>query len=349
MSAVYVPSNDNKAYLSLSGYGETYITCCPYCHDTSGHLYVNHRWGQFDPKTRTRNLWLAKCFREDCLKSWDNRKDLADRVLDNRGQLPLSPIPVAPPEPLRLHRMHMPADMRLLTDLERTHPACEYVQKRGFVRGELVELWEVGYSTLAFDDYRGRLIIPLTAFLSRGDDEPDEEDTGYLCDSGLCLTDWHHVGFQGRVVGEADERRPKYLTSDGTHKSLLLYGLHRVPEDEPTPIIVCEGPTDVWRAGPGAVAVLGKSISDAQCKLIRSEHPGRDIVVMLDPEAAKEAVKVADRLRAVLGRDLSGIKPGRVVVAELPDDRDPGDCTRKEIWDAATKALKVKKKARQQG
>jgi len=349
MSAVYVPGDGNKAHLSLSSYGESYVVCCPYCHDTSGHLYVNHRWGQFDAKTRTRNLWLAKCFRDDCLKTWENQKDLADRVLRNRGQAAVSPIPVAAPEPLRLHRVDLPPDFRLLTELWLNHPACEYVKSRGFDRGELVELWEVGYSTTGFFDYQGRLVFPLWGFLPRGDDEAADIAAAKLGGGDLRLAPWEIVGYQGRVIGEVAKKQRKYLFSDGTHKSLVLYGLDQMPPAKSGPIIVCEGPTDVWRAGPGAVALLGKSISDAQCKLIRSEHPGRDVVVMLDPEASKEALKVADRLRGVLSRDLiSGIKPGRVVVAELPDDRDPGDCTREEIWGAAMRAIKPQKKSRRQ-
>jgi hypothetical protein len=35
---------------------------------------------------------------------------------------------------------------------------------------------------------------------------------------------------------------------------------------------------------------------------------------------------------------------GRVVTATLPDKRDPGDCTREEIWSLAAKALKQSKR-----
>ena len=62
--------------------GESYVVVCPYCHDTSGHLYINHRWGVRDPVNNTKNLWLANCFLDDCMKDWLNQKDLSKRIED---------------------------------------------------------------------------------------------------------------------------------------------------------------------------------------------------------------------------------------------------------------------------
>lgn len=94
------------------------------------------------------------------------------------------------------------------------------------------------------------------------------------------------------------------------------------------------------------MAILGKSISGTQCTTLRDLLPGRDIVVMLDPEAVAEAEIVADAIRAILARDLRGGPVGRVVIAQLPDDRDPGDLTKEEIWQAARAALAPAKRRR---
>ena len=60
-----------------------------------------------------------------------------------------------------------------------------------------------------------------------------------------------------------------------------------------------------------------------------------------------EALTAAEKILAVLGRDLAAkVAPGRVVVASLPDTRDPGDCTRDEIWEAARRALAARKSPR---
>lgn len=310
--------------------GEYYVVACPHCHDTKGHLYINHRWGIRDPVNRTRNLWLANCFLCNSMSEWKNRMDLADRLEDytlavRAGALPAPVIVTAEPE---LAERPLPTDFHTLDELPRSHLANRYVLNRGFDPHELTRLWGVGFSSREYPyDFPGRLVLPLRA-------HPGDAGPSALTDPG----GWIVVGYTGRALGDATVVS-KYITCLRAQTSRILYGLDRVPADD-TRVIVVEGPADVWRAGPGAVAVLGKFISDAQRQLIRSVLPGRDIVVMFDPDAVEDADTAADKLRDVLGRDLtSGVKPGRVVVARLFADRDPGDCTRKEVKAAAHRAL----------
>jgi hypothetical protein len=338
MVADYVPVPDGPPRLLIVQSGEYYIIRCPYCHDTSGKLWINHRWGVFDRQTGRRNLWLAICYLGDCLSEWDHRVDLADRLEAQGLASSFAAVEVRPgreappPGPVPL-----PEDFRLLADLPRGHPARLYVNRRGFSPAELSAVWGVGFSSAAYPwDRPGRIVIPLRARLADfADPAGPAEDGG----------PWEVVGYQGRFLGEPRGAQAKYLTSRGTPKSRLLYGLDRVPAEGRGPVVVCEGVSDVWRAGPGAVALLGKEASDAQCKLLRAALPGRDVVVLLDPEAAAEAVKAAEKIRAVLARDLLGAgRPGRVVVARLPDARDPGDCTPEEIAQAVRAPLARGKK-----
>jgi hypothetical protein len=330
MAAVYLPDLNGRPRLTPSSKGEYYVLACPFCHDTSGHLYVNHRWGVRDPVNGTRNLWLATCFLSDCLRSWENRKRLLAAVEDYAVAVAAGA--VRAPEMVEaaagLARCDLPDDFRLLTDLPRGHPARSYVRRRGFGPMELAREWGVGFSAAEYREVPGRLVIPLRACL--GENAP----------AALGAPDaWTVVGYQGRLLGDAGRTKAKYLTTAGTAKSRLLYGLDRVPPGA-GPVVVVEGPVDAWRAGPGAVAVLGKDISDEQCRLLRAVAPGRDVVVLFDPEAAAEARRAADKVRAVLARDLTGgTAPARVVVARLPDARDPGDCTAEEIAAAVRRAL----------
>jgi hypothetical protein len=331
MTATYTPGPDGRPRLTPHVNGEYYVVVCPFCHDTKGHLYVNHRWGVRDRENGTRNLWLANCFLDDCMTKWENREALAERLEDYSlsaaaGELVLAEAVEAPPFEL----WELPRNFTLLSDLGPKHLACRYVCDRGFSPPELSREWGIGYACADYGADRGRLIIPLRACL-RDFNDPGELDGDEDA--------WQLVGYQSRAVWES--QHPKYLTTQGTRKSRLLYGLDRLPHGGKGPVIVCEGPTDVWRAGPGAVAVLGKHISDAQCKLLRAHAPGADIVVMLDPDAADAAGPAAERIRTTLARDLvADVPPGRVAVAKLPDDRDPGDCSRREIWACAKKALK---------
>lgn len=325
-----------------SSRGEYYIICCPYCHDTSFHLYINHRWGVRDPRNGTRNLWLACCFKSDCLREWENRDDLAERLHPYNLAQPARDIPVIEAAgPTVLGPMELPRDHRLLTELPKGHPARNYVRRRGFKPTELAELWGIGFSSDEYREYPGRLVIPFRVCMGDYFEPADLANTAEDPDI------WEVVGYQGRLLGDPRSGQPKYLTKQGTRKSEVVYGIERVPFDDQSAVIVCEGPTDVWRAGPGAVAILGKSISPVQQETLRDLLPGRDIVVMLDPDAAAAAEIAADRIRAVLARDLRGGPVGRVVIATLPDDRDPGDCTRDEIWQAASAALaKQRRKAK---
>src|SRR5262249_44725052 len=118
----------------------------------------------------------------------------------------------------------------------------------------------------------------------------------------------------------------------------VLYGLEQVREGT-GPVLVTEGPTDVWRAGGDAVALLGKHASDQQIRLIREHLRGRPLVVVLDADAEDEAVKLTDQLRQA--RAGSRLRPDAapVVRAVLSEGCDPCDCSREELWKLAEQAL----------
>lgn len=83
-------------------------------------------------------------------------------------------------------------------------------------------------------------------------------------------------------------------------------------------IVVCEGVFDVFRVGPAAVALLGKTISDEQVKLL--EKAKKPVAVFLDGDA--DVSVVMDRLQ------------GRVPLLShipLPPDTDPADLSADEI------------------
>ena len=120
-------------------------------------------------------------------------------------------------------------------------------------------------------------------------------------------------------------------------KASMLYGLPQALAAT-GPVLVCEGPTDVWRAGPGAVALLGKSLSLAQQHLLVRHFVGRPIVVLLDRVEVDAASKVASSLR-IARSALQG--DNRVVVGQVPAHRkDPGACTSSELAECVETALR---------
>ncbi|MEK6233263.1 MAG: hypothetical protein N2C14_00975, partial [Planctomycetales bacterium] len=143
------------------------------------------------------------------------------------------------------------------------------------------------------------------------------------------------AGWASRWIGDPPEGVPTYLFPSNFPKSRVLYGLLEAKQTT-GPVYVVEGITDVWRIGPGAVALLGNSASHEQTLLLRHHFRGCPIVVMLDADAEEAAEKVVTQLVAARGVD----SQERVVRASLAHD-DPGDSSLQEIHGAAAAALGV--------
>lgn len=311
--------------------GEEYRVNCPFCNDTRGRLYVNHAYGEYDTKTRSHNYHLIHCFNEGCHEKQGNRDRFrqmveVDSFWSRRTGRPENPARVDPdPEPPRIE---LPADLVPVNALPPRHPAAAYLRERGFDPGELAERWQVGYCEYAPETvppvFR-RIVIPVyrpPALLSsrQGGDR-------------LVLSGW-----QARVVGDPEGDVPKYLFSAGLRKSRLLYGLPQALE-KTGPVVVCEGPTDVWRFRSNAVALFGKSLSGHQAALLARHFAGRPIVLALDRDAREEAEAAADRLRRLRAT------PGgdrRVVTLELPEGgEDPADFSPDALAECLDGALAV--------
>lgn len=116
-----------------------------------------------------------------------------------------------------------------------------------------------------------------------------------------------------------DDVRPKYIAAkreweDIYHKSLLYNG-----DSVLGTVIICEGPTDVWRVGRGAVATFGLTPSDEQVRRLLTFH--RRIICY---DATLDAQKQARRLSRRLASS------GRTEIVQL-DAEDPGSASPGEI------------------
>lgn len=137
------------------------------------------------------------------------------------------------------------------------------------------------------------------------------------------------VFFQGRTW---TDRLPRY-DSPPIARDQVLLGLDQARGAEQ--LLVVEGPFDVLgcaRAGKKSVALLGKQATGGQlAKLAR--FGAKQIVVLLDPEAAKEANSIA--------RSLSIVCP-QVSLGRLPTGVDPGSATPEQIAQAIADAIRPK-------
>ena len=120
----------------------------------------------------------------------------------------------------------------------------------------------------------------------------------------------------------ADDVRNKYITASNEQSAIpihsLLYGIHLC--DRST-IIIHEGPFDVWRTGPGSVALSGVSYTDAQAAVIGTfDH--RIICLDSDSPGRYRASQLYEQLSAL---------PGETTHVTLESAKDACGASREEI------------------
>jgi hypothetical protein len=169
----------------------------------------------------------------------------------------------------------------------------EYLAGRGFQPHKLQRLWKLGSIAMSLElKYSWSIFIPIR-------------------NKSYCAS-WttRYIGHNPSV--------PRYNSSPSNRESLpaksLLYG----EEYAQFSIVICEGPTDVWRIGPGAVATLGTNYTPEQVKRML-HYPIR--AICFDNAAQKMARKLYGELVAF---------PGETYQIQI-DSNDPGCATNKEI------------------
>jgi DNA primase len=94
--------------------------------------------------------------------------------------------------------------------------------------------------------------------------------------------------------------------------------------------VICEGRFDSYTIGESGACIHGKHMSDEQfLKLVKHKNDIDLVVVMLDGDAFKKAVITAKRLSGHFSD---------VLIAKLPDDKDPNSLGKKGVLDAINKA-----------
>jgi len=175
------------------------------------------------------------------------------------------------------------------------HCHKQYLRSRGFDSKKLVRLWNL-LGTNQVSSMPWRIYIPVIL------EGKEVSWTTRLI---------HDKGLRYQSASLLDEAYP--------HKS-TLYGEDYCRHS----IIVHEGPTDVWRTGPGSVATYGADHTSDQI-LRMSKYPKRVICFDNEPEAQKRARAICKTLQAY---------PGQTLNVQL-DAKDPGSAKPKE-----TKALR---------
>ena len=193
------------------------------------------------------------------------------------------------PEPERRGKLVMPKGVGLM---QRTHR--RYLESRGFNPDKIEDVWQVQGIGIS-DRLSWRLWIPF------------RDRTGKL------------VSWTTRSLLDCKDRRyigakPEEEIVNARH---LLYGEHLAGHG----VVVCEGPTDVWRIGPGAVCTSGISWTEEQMLAI-AKHPVRAVLFDDEPWAQRRAYDLCERLKT---------KPGTTVQLQLKGRKDPALADQAEI------------------
>lgn len=170
-------------------------------------------------------------------------------------------------------------------------PHKKYLQKRGFDPNKLEKFWKL--KAYYHQGLPWRILIP--------------------------------IHYQGEVVSWTSRSigkfGVKYLSANSNqekinHKNLLFGEDHCLHV-----VIICEGPFDVFKVGPGAVALFGLGWSQEQLQKL-SQFPVR--VICFDNEI--KAQNKAERLKNYLGN-----LEGETYSVKLESGNDPGDADPEEI------------------
>jgi len=181
--------------------------------------------------------------------------------------------------------------------------ARKFLEKRGIDSSEAADLWgalETGpTSYLDGVDYRFRILIPITL-------------EGQVV--SFTARDW---------TGKAKVRYkacPAHL--EIVNRKKILYGEDKARAAGFSRVVVVEGPLDVWKLGPGAVATLGASFSPAQVLRLRRF---KSVLVMMDNDPAGHiaATRLCEKLSAI------GVPAQRIRY----DAPDPGSLPDSEVAD----------------
>ncbi len=216
---------------------------------------------------------------------------------------------------------------RLLTDPD-ARPARDYLRRRGLA-GDIARQFKLGWAPDDWDALSKALGAPPDvlqdvglSFRNRRNRMQDSFRARVMfpifSESGEALA------FGGRIL-PGSEDPAKYKNSSETpiySKSKTLYGLNWAKADiaKENQVVVCEGYTDVigfHRAGvPRAVATCGTALTEEHVRLLK--RYASKVVLAFDADAAGQGA--AERFY-----EWEQQHAVEVLVAKLPDGKDPGD------------------------
>jgi hypothetical protein len=308
-------------------WGEAYEVCCPFCRDEEQSLRVNHMFGVDDPETGGNNIWAAQCFNRGCLTDYENRKELYYLVYGERGGDNIRIRPGRKSQPSKMQEVEPPGPLVPLHELAERQPdnyALTYLRDRHYDPVLVGQKYDVSYCPESHLMWaQDRICASIHVKKKKGDEER-QVLVGWQC---------RHIGddIQGRSFEEMDV--PKYFTCPGMSFRAAAYNMELALQ-HPT-VVVVEGMMDVWRLGPQAMALWGRTMHpDLARRVARTmkDRWGRDaaVVVMLDPKRDAYSRRTGEHPIAKLTSQFISMHIATFPVW-LPEGSDPASFSRQEL------------------
>lgn len=297
---------------TLHGEGEQYSINCPFCGDTRQRLYVHHMFGRIHHvhgfnQPGQQLVTLAYCHNETKRIKLIGyvegylKVDATAQTMDFLNQRNSAGANLQ-------HSCPGMGETTPLQDLHRGHPAVEYLIGRGFDPGYLGRTCGAVLMVKHPDPYIGKISDGRIGF-------------GHHIDGKLKL--WH-----ARLAYDAGKKKwpPKWWFPSGTIK--VPWNVD-VASHFPV-VVLCEGILSAVNAGPAAIAIGGKTITQETLGIISTRW--KRAFVMLDPDAGINRpmpepgkIRMLDyQIRLVDQLTAAGMQVTAAKWA-LGDLRDPGD------------------------
>jgi len=208
---------------------------------------------------------------------------------EGRIKTRLSPFNAVERDLTRVLKLQLPYKTAQMTEKHK-----KYLKSRNFDPDQLESEWGL-LGTGPLGEYKHRIIIPII-----------DRDDRTVC-------------YQGRDISGKAPAKYKSCPDENAVVPIKssLYGLNKCKDQDW--IVITEGPTKVWRLGPGSVATFGATVTDDQLRILKS-FKRRTIIFDHDEAGMRGEEDLAARLSIFGGETQSLSLFGVTDVASISDE-----------------------------
>lgn len=315
----YIQSALGEGTLHSTSKGTQFSFCCPFCNDYKPRLFVNVDRGVYFCHHCESKGTLVSFISDYARIPWKEALKVYREYESYDKPLPASleeevyqRLIKAPEIDTAKYVFPLPEEFILIENAtgKAGQRAIEYLKSRGVTR-EMAERYYIGYCSEG--EYANRIIMP--------DFEQGE------------LVYWQARTWETAPSNPIIKKMFRKVLNPALTKEQLEQGLNPIGKSEVISnidfildlgmCVLCEGRFDSYSIGDMGGCIHGKVLSDTQfAKLVTNKEKIETVAVMLDGDAVKSAITIADRLYRHFDQ---------VLMCILPKDQDPSSIGREGV------------------